>query len=172
MTEYESLRLLAIDPGGTTGWAHFWIPPGNLSVRSRDVLEDVEYDCGQLTGPEPGQARQIGAIITLMGDCGPVICEDFTLRQFRQDAALLAPVRLTAMIEYIISGIIDEPPFRKQQPSMAKSTATDERLKEWGLWEKGQPHARDAIRHGVTFLRRAKTDKSLRDWAWPGWEWP
>jgi hypothetical protein len=175
MTTIDSgLELLAIDPGGTTGWAHFWIPTANLLGRSLDILEDVEYDCGQLTGSEPEQAMQIRPMLEEMSGTGPVICEDFILRQFRQDAALLSPVRLMAMIEFMVSLINEPPPFKKQQPSLAKSTATDERLKDWGLWEKGAPHARDAIRHGVTFLRRAKTDNRLRNWAWPhvNWEVP
>lgn len=38
-----------------------------------------------------------------------------------------------------------------QQPSMAKTTVTDERLRRWGGWVKGQKHSRDAIRHAITF---------------------
>lgn len=34
-----------------------------------------------------------------------------------------------------------------QQPSEAKGYGTDARLRQWGLWERGMPHARDAWRH-------------------------
>jgi hypothetical protein len=56
---------------------------------------------------------------------------------------------------------------RKQAAELAMSTATDARMKDWELWATGKPHARDAMRHGITFLRRAKMDAALRRWAWP-----
>lgn len=166
----EGLNLFAVDPGGTTGWAMFWIPTANMLARDIDVLEDVEFDCGQWDGPEDKQTDEF--LLELSGlDC-PIIFEDFLLRQFRRDRDLLSPVRVMAKMEYCLYRLRNDLcdgrayPVRKQQASLAKSTATDDRLKEWGLWEPGKPHARDAIRHGVTFLRRAKADQRLRDWAW------
>lgn len=135
------------------------------------LLDDMEFDCGQITGPEDLQAQEIGGM--LWSFKGPIIIEDFILRQFRQDADLLAPVRMIAKIEYEIftsneqRGKSNQQRIKKQQPSLAKSTATDDRMKEWGLWIPGQPHARDALRHGITFLRRAKTDRKILEWAWP-----
>lgn len=40
-----------------------------------------------------------------------------------------------------------------QSAAQAKGVVTDKRLKSWGLWVPGQQHARDAIRHAVTYLR-------------------
>ena len=34
----------------------------------------------------------------------------------------------------------------------AKGFVTDAKLKEWGLWQDGLRHSRDAIRHGIYFL--------------------
>lgn len=54
-----------------------------------------------------------------------------------------------------------------QTASQAKTTATDERLKMAGLYRTGMPHATDAARHAVTFLRKARSDSWLRAEAWP-----
>ena len=43
-------------------------------------------------------------------------------------------------------------PTHKQMASTAKTFATDKKLREWGFWERGMRHARDAIRHGCYFL--------------------
>jgi hypothetical protein len=188
------LEVFGVDPGGTTGWATIWIPTANVILRDVDIFDDAEYDCGQWTGTEGWQSQEFR--FAMKEFRGPVLCEDFILRKFRQDADLLAPVRMTARIEQQIwevntarmtGGLYTDPGweveadrkfaidrgswdgirFKKQQPSLAKSTATDDRLKKWGMYEKGQPHARDAVRQCATFLRRAKTDRRLLLWGWP-----
>ena len=46
----------------------------------------------------------------------------------------------------------------KQQGSLAMTAITDERLKRMGLYTplSGKEHARDAVRHNLTWLKRAK----------------
>lgn len=167
----KTFSVFAVDPGETTGWALLTVSAACLLDRRTSLFEDLEFDCGQVTGSEDIQAVELGEMLWQFR--GPVIIEDFILRQFRQDRSLLAPIRLTAKLEYEIyisneqRGNTGKQRVKKQQPSLAKTTATDERLKEWGLWEVGAPHARDAIRHAVTFLRRAKTDRKLLLWGWP-----
>jgi hypothetical protein len=46
--------------------------------------------------------------------------------------------------------------FVKQSASLAMTTVTDDRQKEWGFWLPGKPHARDAVKHNLTFLWRQK----------------
>lgn len=169
----EGLFVVGIDPGETTGWAVLWIPTANVLSREIGLMEDLEYNSGQLTGLENQQVNCIRDVILYNAPNGPLIIEDFVLRQFRQDRALLSPVRLTAKIELMheYEGWGELHPIRKQQPSLAKSTATDARLREWGMYDVGTPHARDAVRHAMTFLRRAKTDRKLARWAWPSVEW-
>lgn len=99
-----------------------------------------------------------------------IVMEDFILRERTKDRSLLAPVRMIAMLEfglYAFGSPTASPAqvspemaklgtvgVTKQQPSDAKSVATDERLKRWGLWHAGSPHVRDAIRHMIIYLRR------------------
>lgn len=191
----DGLSLFAFDPGGTTGVAEFQLPFENLFQRDAELLDGMQVAYNQLTGTEGVQAMEVQDL--LRKHIGPVIIEGFVLRQFNQDADLLSPVRMTARIEQVIDMLNWErgcgdymrhvgaqmlgedepavPPWnawreirvRKQPVEIAMSTATDDRLKDWGLWATGAPHARDAMRHGITFLRRAKTDERLRRWGWP-----
>ena len=139
------------------------------------VLRSIAHRAsGQITaGNEDEHAEEIVGLIAAWPNAAVVI-EDFTLRTFKMSRELLSPVRLTAKVEYAMFHGLQgcEPKHRrvfKQQPSMAKSTATDERLKQWGLYirEGGLEHARDADRHAITFLRRAKDKARVRHAGWP-----
>lgn len=99
-----------------------------------------------------------------------VVIEDFIVRQFNSGRDFLAPVRLTAGLEYGLWKVGIQP-FR-QQPSEAKSAITDQRLKQWGFYSSrgGLNHARDADRHNLTFLRKCKDGQkgqTRRRLTWP-----
>lgn len=57
-------------------------------------------------------------------------------------------------------------PYR-QTAALAKTTATDPRLKLAGLYRAGLPHSTDAARHAAVFARKARSDAWLRAEAWP-----
>lgn len=96
-----------------------------------------------------------------------VVIEDFIIRRNDQSRSFLSPVRMTAKLEQLIWK--DNRTYFRQQPNEAKTTATDARLKDWGMYERdgGLDHARDADRHAITFLRRATQSAQLRAKAWP-----
>lgn len=168
--------VVALDPGGTTGWSVLMVHPEALRCPEVPVLANIEHFVqGQFTGDEDEQARACVELVECWGDAAVVI-EDFVLRTFRMDSDLLAPVRVTAKVEFGLKCAEGLGGFQrnrtrvfKQQPALAMSTATDARLKEWALYvaEGGEQHARDATRHGITFLRRAKEKRALREEAWP-----
>ena len=83
-----------------------------------------------------------------------IAIEDFILREMTKGRTLLSPVRLTAILRFNLwqLGVLDS--VVMQQPADAKSTITDKRMRDWGLWNKGMPHVNDAIRHLVLALRR------------------
>ena len=134
-------------------------------------MQALEFEVGQIAGSDRTQGRELARQIG--GFNGPVVIEDFVLRKYTKDRDLLAPVRITARIEQIVEllreyGYAKEDvaagrvlPMFKQQPSLAMSTCTDERMRRWGLWTPGKPHANDALRHAVTFLRRCKAESGL-----------
>lgn len=168
--------VVALDPGGTTGWSVICVEEDALSDSGVSILKSiVHWAQGEVdVGDEDEHAAVLVELLAAWPNAACVI-EDFFLRKFLKDKDLLSPVRITSKIEYAfrmgLQGI--DPPGRnvfKQQPSMAMSTATDARLHDWGLYvrEGGFGHARDATRHAITFLRRAGDNPLLRNKAWPG----
>ena len=112
------------------------------------------------------QVRQIAGLLYNYEEAA-VVCEDFTLRTQVRSREVTAPDRLRAALQTneVLHG--EGRVFFLQQASMAKSTATDERLKRAGLYFPGMQHATDAARHVLTFLRRARQAEDLRVGAWP-----
>jgi hypothetical protein len=167
-------NVVAIDPGGTTGWSVFMVHPDALSDEDVSVLSNVEHwSHGQIHGDEDSQAKQIMELIEAWPDCA-VVMEDFILRTYRKDRDLLAPVRIAAKVEF---GLKFWPGLGGQrnntrmfyQPTSVLASITDSRLQQWGFYQRegGMEHARDADRHALYFLRGAKVKRALREAAWP-----
>jgi len=101
-----------------------------------------------------------------------IVVEDFILRKFDQGRDILSPVRVMEKFEFGLWVLGRDGQAFRQQPALAKTTATDDRLQRWGFYrrEGGLKHARDADRHAITFLRRCSQGKQgrlLREKAWP-----
>lgn len=150
--------VLAFDPGGTTGWAVISVAPEALSGDpDYRVLDNIEYwSAGQLTGQENDQADAMVDLVDEWPEARLVI-EDFILRKQSQDRAMLSPVRLTAIVEWAVRPRY----FLRQQPALAMTTITDDRQKAAKLWIPGQEHARDAVKHCLTFLK-VQRDRQIK----------
>lgn len=143
-------QVLSLDPGGTTGWAIFQVHPlamtGDPTI---PVMANVEWwDSGEFTGPQNDQIDQIMAMVDEWPHAR-LVTEDFHLRQVN---AVLDPVEINAILRWACRPRY----WVKQMSSLAMGTVTDERQKAWGYWVPGKPHARDAIKHNITFLKRRK----------------
>lgn len=165
----DSPVVVAIDPGGTTGWSVMKVHPEALCRPRVSILRNIEHwSHGEVTGPEDRQTMEIMGIIEQWPGCC-ILIEDFILRKLLKSRELLSPVRLTAKLEYacFLSGITDR--VFKQAGNHAMDTATNERLKRWGLYERagGLEHARDADRHAITWLRECEKTPWLRARCWP-----
>lgn len=130
------MRVLAIDPGGTTGWATW-------------VGGSVHW--GQIPGGI-GSAREV---VNLMRSIDTLVIERYTISErttkySRQSDAL----ELTGAMKYVAqSGNV---PVIMQQPAEAKRIFTDERLRQFGWWARGEEHARDALRHLGLYLAKQR----------------
>lgn len=164
-----------VDPGGTTGWAVMSVDPSIL-VEAKPIENNIaHWACGNSTGNENQMASEMLELFDSWEDAAIGI-ERFQLRQLHVD---LSPVSVTGKIEYGLwlmekwQAEEDERPMGrgryvfKQEPSLAKRTLTDERQREWKLWESGPDHQRDAVKHCFTFLQRAQEKPRLRSVAWP-----
>jgi hypothetical protein len=149
-TDDHNYEVLALDPGGTTGWALFSVHPEAMSGDPDvHVLDNVLWwNSGQFTGRQDDQIDEILALVEEWPNAR-LVTEDFLLRQLN---AVLWPVEINA----IVLRATRPRYWVKQHASLAMSTVTDDRLKAWGFWVPGKEHARDAIRHAITFLKRRK----------------
>jgi hypothetical protein len=166
------LHTIGIDPGDTTGWCTITVP--YKSVFFDQPSEILSWDYGEFQGAEELQVRNICSLArttqSLAYLTGPVlVVEDWDVDPTfgSTDPAVLSPVRILAMLRY--AAFRNEIPDSRVVPqgrTIAKSTATDERLKQWGLYTAGSDHIRDATRHAITALRRAKNNPEFRDACW------
>lgn len=152
---------LWFDQGGTTGWAIVSVWPEAIHLPNYSILRNIAgWSAGEFLGSEGQQADQMmDLILAWDGDLASVGLEDFILRKLLPGRELLSPVRVGARLEdrmYVakMEHILVPP----QLPKLAMDTITDDRLKLWGFWPPlvGQEHARDALRHCLTHLKRLK----------------
>ena len=177
------IHVLGIDPGGTTGWCRLTVP--RASMFEDEASRIVEWDYGCFYGQEEQQtiaicrlAREIQGLAYRIGPA--LVCEDWDSDpSFKStDPEALSPVRIGAMLRFAMalqgtaainragSSMFGDATLTFQGRTIAKSTATDERLKAWGLWTT-VTHTRDATRHAITALRRARQDPELAARMWP-----
>lgn len=182
---YNEACVIAIDPGGTSGWSLISVHPEALTEPKADMFENIfehkhgQVDCGSHRGnlgtslhdgiSTEGEFSGVYDLTELirMWPSAAVVIEDFNLRQMRMDRELLSPVRITSAIGHQMW--LDGRDYHVQQPSDAKNVCSDNRLRKWRMYDKsgGMQHARDADRHAILFLRKAKMQKDFRALAWP-----
>lgn len=182
---YGEATIIAIDPGGTTGWSLISVHPEALIEPKADVFENIfehkhgQVDCGSHRGnlgtslhpgiSTEGEFSGVYDLVEFIGawPSAAVVIEDFQLRQKRRDRDLLSPVRITFGIGYALW--LEGRDYHVQQPANAKTHASDLRLRQWRMYDStgGLQHARDADRHAILFLHRAKQKRAFREIAWP-----
>lgn len=183
---YDAATVIAIDPGGTTGWSLISVHPESLTEPDASFLDNIhvhqhgEVDCGSHRGnlgtslhsgiSTDGEFSGVYDLAKFISGwpCAAVVIEDFVLGQLRKDRDLLSPVRITAALGnsvWLDSGR----EYFVQSPGDAKRICSDERLKAWRMYDAvgGLRHARDADRHAILFLRKAKAKATFRARAWP-----
>lgn len=138
--------MLSLDPGGTTGYAIF------------DFEEDSEPELvkvGQIRNGVKGFIDFYNDYLSMF-NFDKVICESFTLREgiFGAD---LSPVSVIGALEALMQDI----EIVYQEPKL-KPLCDDTRLKKIGLHLPGKPHANDAMRHGIIYLRNFRHLPTLK----------
>jgi hypothetical protein len=162
----EILPIIAVDPGGMTGWSllvlranvlgkEIFSHPLEMILRSKVSWNHGEINC---LDDENYGVYQLCKLVDEWPSA-VVVFEGFFVRQIAAD---LSPVRITAAVQYHLwthgRGII------MQQASMAKRIS-NERLKLLGCYTSsgGLQHARDADRHVVMFVRRCMKDGLIKE---------
>lgn len=168
--------VIALDPGQTTGWSLMVVEPESLIDHECKVIESVTthhhgqvsslWDENTHTDGESIAVDDIWAMIEQWPEAA-VVMEDFVIRMNDRSRQFLSPVRIMARVDYLLWKH-GRTSFR-QTPADAKNTCSDDRLKDWGFYDKygGLNHARDADRHALLFLRKCKQNAQMRAKAWP-----
>jgi DNA-binding transcriptional LysR family regulator len=145
--------LYAVDPGGATGAARgLFLPQATVA----ETLKAHAVEAREFRGDPIEQgwaiARDFLEWMLKLEDAGlsprriKLVFEGFNLRQMAVD---LSPVEVTTAVRTALAGEgwARAPEF--QSASQAKSFATGDRLKLWGLYDvgRGSDHKRDALRH-------------------------
>lgn len=129
-------RLLALDPGGTTGWAYF------------EQLHLVE--AGQIVGTHIG-------IQDLILHYAPevLVMEDYKIYPWKAKQHNFSggeTIRLIGAVEALAASNPGRLRLVLQMAHVGKSFCKDDKLRRWGLYQNGQRHANDAVRHGAHYL--------------------
>jgi hypothetical protein len=148
----EAYQVIALDPGGTTGWAIFLVHPDAMGGDPDiPVMVNIEWwTAGEFTGSSHSQVDEIVELVEAWPSAR-LVTEGFKLRQLNAE---LDPVEINHTVAWAT-----RPRYWVVQPAaLAMGALPDERQKALGLWVPGKPHARDAVKHAVTFLKRRKAD--------------
>lgn len=136
--------LLALDPGETTGWSVWYCKPGE---------DDVMIACGQL--PSWPLQTFVPGFKFLISKYGPtrIVYEQYRVYEWKTESHAWSDVptlRIIGSLETIL--LLQDIPFSNQSAQVAKQFVTDDKLKSWNLYERGQRHSRDSMRHACYFL--------------------
>ena len=132
------MRVLGVDPGGTTGLA---------------IVDSDDWSVESMQLDQPAAFRWLYSCIVLeLSNVDAVAIERYvvtarTARFSQQPTALEVIGATKAFCQFAEVGI------ELQAPADAKTAWFDDRLKAAGLWVAGT-HARDATRHAAFFLQR------------------
>lgn len=136
-------RVIAFDPGETTGWACFF----------RDDEQTVLLGTGQIkTWPLEGGLSEIESLLTRFSP-NFLVLESYSIYDWKLEQHSFHEVPTIQII-----GMIKTLCYQRALPWMAKSAlegkhfCTDRKLEYWGLYFPGLQHSRDAIRHACRFL--------------------
>jgi hypothetical protein len=167
------LWIQGIDYGKTTGVCLMSIPRASIFGNApRSILSRHTWE---LTGSMRMQIRHITSIalrVSMPTSPCLMVCEDFDLGGNRltgagSEADVVASLRGGAALQHAVEcGHAGNAVLVYQGRTLAFTTAKDERLKAWGMWDVGSDHKRDATRHAITMVRRISSGSVLASDIW------
>jgi hypothetical protein len=131
--------LLALDPGETTGYSFFM---------AGEHFANGIIDWKILT-------EGFNTFTAMVARFSPdvIVYENFRLNPLRanaQSGSEINTLRIIGAIEFLCNQ--NNIRFYKMMPSTAKGFVSDLKLKEWELYKKINPHARDSLRVAIHWL--------------------
>lgn len=146
------MRAISIDPGETVGWA-VWHEEGQLFDQGEYEWEDFLVHLEKMLEKDA---------------IDHIIMEDYRLRKSASKAMInnqFLTVQVIGVIKWFSRKY--DIPLTLQLPAQAKQFWDNDKLKMIDVYERGQRHSRDAVRHGLYFFYNGGgkdlIDNSLKD---------
>lgn len=136
------MRVLALDPGGTTGYA--------ILKLNRDAGHTLTV--GEAKWSLVEMHDELERFINDEAEATHIIYEDFSYRNASRAGLDLTPVKLIGIIEYYREQYEPFVGFHKQSAATGKAFWSDDKLKAKDIYAKGRKHGRDATRHLMQWL--------------------
>jgi hypothetical protein len=163
-----TLTVLALDPGGTTGWAMYraQVLPGDYGPdnKLRNEYYDETFICGQM-GPEDHHEELFGFLETQHTQEYHVIYESFEYRNKAREGLVLVSREYIGVVKLFgqqRGGVV----VVKQGPATAMAFVKDAHLKKLGVWDWRMGHAMDAYRHLFYYLTQKLDRVDILERAW------
>lgn len=177
----KNLHVIGIDPGALTGWCRVTVP--RQSIFGDADSEIVEWDYGIFQGDECEQAINIARYAretqSLDYKTGPALVVeawDIAPHAKSTDPETLSPIRIGShlvMLRYLTDLFQKGPGINwlgdstvTFQSRTIKSSMDDDRLKSRHMYV-AQDDIRDATRHALMALRRARNNPEFAEQLWP-----
>jgi hypothetical protein len=144
-------RLLSLDPGEMTGWTVWDCIPGEDDVR----IAHGQLACWPMSDFVPN-------FTWLLDTYQPtqVVYESYHIYDWKLDTHSFSDVPTLRIIGGMETCLIQRSiSYTYQTAQVAKGFVTDDRLKQFGYWETGLKHSRDAHRHAIYYLCFGETVK-------------
>lgn len=148
-----TITILALDPGGTTGWARMQANALLIPAFSEKTeFYDVEWTRGQL-GPHPHHTELMTLLELSHTEEYRIVCESFEYRNRSRPGLVLDSVEYIGVTKLFVADRKSEHiPLAMQTAAMGKGFVKDENIKKLGLWFPSQKHAMDATRHLLYYM--------------------
>lgn len=124
-------RVLAIDPGVTTGYCYAKIEGGKIKYHPFQIVDDVDDFWARLQKFDPSY----------------IVMEDFEFRGGARKGLDLFPVQMIGVARLYSLHPKTNCTLFIQKAATGKSYYSDAVLKQRNLYKRGNPHAMDASRH-------------------------
>lgn len=142
-------RILALDPGETTGWSFFTTEIPDAPMPQQWMLTAQ----GQLdTWPIENCITNLGV---LLDHYKPdfVVFERYAVYNWVATSHSWSEVP-TIQVIGVIQTLCAQRKIKTvdQTAQVAKNFCKDDKLRTWGMYARGQRHARDSVRHGTYYI--------------------
>lgn len=149
-------NIMAFDPGETTGFCVF--NGAELDEAKQLITKTVDDKTFNVLKDE----FEVNTHKHALHPVDEVVIEDYRVYGWKTEEHSFAGLHTPKLIGMIITlCIIYKLPYTLRMAQPAKAFVTDQKLEDWKLYNEGQRHSRDAMRHAIFQLCFPTKDVSV-----------